>query len=212
MHVIDEMKAKDNAGDTLIGAPTPTAPIVVSMDPSGIIVGVNSPGLSVFESLSSEPVYGKRLTEIPALESTELPENIRKCMAASTPGSFEAYLRTSWGHEIHVQCQISPLQNAEGHILSYQLIMDPLDKKKAAAPQTAPIVNPEYVTRVRKMAHDFNNILSGVLGYAELAMFGTESSSEAQENLRECINSALRAKTLVTEMIELNRQTFGKRS
>jgi signal transduction histidine kinase len=69
----------------------------------------------------------------------------------------------------------------------------------------------EYEKNIRRITHDFNNMLSGVLGYAELAMLSLDNNAEAQESIQECINAALRAKTLVLEMIELNRKNFGYR-
>ena len=182
---------------------------IVTIDPTGIITGMNSQGSAFFESLSGEPVCGKSLEEVAPLEESGISENIRKHLASSC--TFASALQNLDGQRMHVQFQVSPVYNAAGGISSVQLIITPPAKKQEDPDQPAPAISPEYSNTLRRMTHDFNNILSGVLGYAELALISLEEGTEAKANVQDCMDAALRAKTLVQEMIELNRKTFGKR-
>jgi len=56
------------------------------------------------------------------------------------------------------------------------------------------------------VAHDFNNILSGVLGFAEVSLLETAPGSELHENQLHIREAALRARDLVRQIL-----TFGQR-
>ena len=62
-------------------------------------------------------------------------------------------------------------------------------------------------TMARGVAHDFNNILSSILGYAELSLAELETSSRASDYLRKLETSVDRARELVHGVL-----TFGRGS
>ncbi len=57
------------------------------------------------------------------------------------------------------------------------------------------------------IVHDFNNILSIIVGNAEMAMDEIEEQSPAQENLKEIHQACLRARALVGKILSSARQT-----
>ncbi len=56
------------------------------------------------------------------------------------------------------------------------------------------------------IAHDFNNILTAILGYAELVKDRISSTTTAAEMQNQIINSAIRAKELVQQILLFSRQ------
>ncbi|MFT7246268.1 MAG: signal transduction histidine kinase/ActR/RegA family two-component response regulator [Candidatus Azotimanducaceae bacterium] len=56
------------------------------------------------------------------------------------------------------------------------------------------------------IAHDFNNILTPILGYTDVAMSQLEPGSPIKESLQEVLNSSLRAKDLVEQMLVFSRR------
>ena len=56
------------------------------------------------------------------------------------------------------------------------------------------------------IAHDFNNMLTGILGFAELASTGIESTHPVQEDLNEVKKAGLRAKDLVKQILTFTRK------
>lgn len=56
------------------------------------------------------------------------------------------------------------------------------------------------------VAHDFNNILSSILGFAELAREGVEDGSPAAGDIDEVIVAGLRAKELVEKLLTYSRR------
>jgi len=212
MLVTDGVEVEDFRPTADPGGQTPVPAVsigIVTIDPSGIITGMNSQGSAFFESFSGDPICGKSVEEVAPLEESGISETILKHLASAC--SFDAALQNLNGQRMHIQFHVSPVYDAAGGISSVQLIITPVTKKPEALGQPAPALNSEYSTTLRRITHDFNNILSGVLGYAELALLSLEENTEARESVQDCVEAALRAKTLVQEMVELNRKTFGKR-
>ena len=56
------------------------------------------------------------------------------------------------------------------------------------------------------IAHDFNNILFPIVGYAEMILMDTPDNSPIRESLNQIYTSALRAKSLVKQILTFSRQ------
>lgn len=60
------------------------------------------------------------------------------------------------------------------------------------------------------LAHDFNNQLAPILGYAELALETVAPGSEAEGYLQRVVEGAERARTLVHRILTFSRQRLGR--
>lgn len=56
------------------------------------------------------------------------------------------------------------------------------------------------------VAHDFNNILLGLMGHAELALMDVPKDSPLQEDLQQILAAAMRAKEIVNQILTFTRQ------
>jgi len=56
------------------------------------------------------------------------------------------------------------------------------------------------------VAHDFNNALYSIIGYADLTMDDVPEGSLAQSNLKEVLNAAYRSKNMVQQILTFSRQ------
>jgi PAS domain S-box-containing protein len=56
------------------------------------------------------------------------------------------------------------------------------------------------------VAHDFNNILTAIMGFAELTLDEIAAGTEAYENLRAILLASHRAKTLVRQLLDFSRR------
>lgn len=61
------------------------------------------------------------------------------------------------------------------------------------------------------IAHDFNNILGGIIGYTELVQGDVPQGSRVQDDLKEIIKSADRAKDLVRQILTFSRKSRKER-
>ncbi|MBF0243629.1 MAG: hypothetical protein HQK64_14290, partial [Desulfamplus sp.] len=57
------------------------------------------------------------------------------------------------------------------------------------------------------VAHDFNNMLSPIMGYTEILKMTISDSSPLQENLDKIYSAALRSKELVHQILTFSRQS-----
>jgi PAS domain S-box-containing protein len=57
------------------------------------------------------------------------------------------------------------------------------------------------------IAHDFNNILSAIIGYTEMVLDDVPKGSVNQQNLKEVLKAARRARDLVMQILTFSRQT-----
>ncbi len=60
------------------------------------------------------------------------------------------------------------------------------------------------------VAHDFNNILSSVIGFAELSLNDVEPGSALEDNLHEIYTAGIRAKDIVMQILTFARKTDEK--
>lgn len=61
------------------------------------------------------------------------------------------------------------------------------------------------------VAHDFNNILSAILGYADIAMFSLDDPSRIKESLEQVLKACKRAKELVSHILAFSRHSQQER-
>ena len=57
------------------------------------------------------------------------------------------------------------------------------------------------------VAHDFNNILSAIMGYAEIALFDLPEKNESKRSIEQVLAASHRAKDLVKQILAFSRQS-----
>ena len=61
------------------------------------------------------------------------------------------------------------------------------------------------------VAHDFNNILSAILGYADMAMYSQQDPDRIKESLEQVLKACKRAKELVSHILAFSRHSQQER-
>lgn len=61
------------------------------------------------------------------------------------------------------------------------------------------------------IAHEFNNILFPIIGYAEMSMYDVSEGSKVKNNLKKILKAAGRAKLLVQQILDYRRQDDQKK-
>jgi len=61
------------------------------------------------------------------------------------------------------------------------------------------------------VAHDFNNILSAILGYADIALYAQEDPAGIKESLEQVLKACKRAKELVSHILAFSRHSQQER-
>jgi PAS domain S-box-containing protein len=99
-----------------------------------------------------------------------------------------------WGRLLFASVDLTTRREAEGERARLQDRLRQAEKLEAVGRLAGGV------------AHDFNNILSGILGYAELSAIELEPGSDLHDNQQRIREAALRARDLVRQIL-----TFGRR-
>ncbi|MCX5811439.1 MAG: ATP-binding protein [Proteobacteria bacterium] len=103
---------------------------------------------------------------------------------------------------------IIPLQDRKGHIFNYLEICRDITHELTVESRLRQAQKIEAIgTLAGGIAHDFNNILSGIFGYAELALIEENDPARAKRYVSEVLKAAERARGLVKQILTFSRQT-----
>ena len=116
------------------------------------------------------------------------------------------------GSEFPIELSVSAM-NLQGNRHAVGLVRDITDRKRGEEEKK------KLETQLRQsqkmqaigtlaggLAHDFNNILTAVIGYGELAIYTKEDRVEFTENVQKILHAAGRAQRLVTKLLTFSRK------
>jgi PAS domain S-box-containing protein len=128
---------------------------------------------------------------------------------------FELEMRHKNGEMVPVEILARFLLDADGEIIGLQGSTRDIRERKAAEAERHKLES--QIRQLYKMealgtlaggvAHDFNNILSAIIGYAELAMLDTPEGSCMARNLDGVLQASQRATDLVKQILTFSRQS-----
>ena len=126
----------------------------------------------------------------------------------------EARIQISWEDKVHT-CRIvsSPLTNASGRITGAIELIEDITDRLSLESQFLQAQKMESVGRLAGgVAHDYNNMLSVILGYAELALYKVGSSGPVHDDLLQIVKAAQRSTMITQQLLAFARkQTIAPR-
>ncbi len=103
---------------------------------------------------------------------------------------------------------ITPVRNNAGEIKHYVAVKRDITKQVLQERQIRQSQKMQAIgTLAGGVAHDFNNILTAILGFAELSLLRAGSDTLLSSNLQEIIRAADRAAKLIDQILTFSRQT-----
>jgi len=95
----------------------------------------------------------------------------------------------------------------QGQLVSFQSIGEDITEQRQLEKQLQQARNAEIVARLAGgMAHYYNNLLTAIVGFAELAMESLPSGHQAAEDIQQVIQSADRAAKLTQQLLAFARK------
>ncbi len=119
----------------------------------------------------------------------------------------EAEFQKYNGERIWVKMNTRKIENEEGGICYEGLIQDITEMKQLEQRFLQSQRIEAIGTLAGGVAHDFNNILAPIIGYAELALEDSEKGSTIESDLMEILKASKRAKGLVKQILTFARQS-----
>jgi len=149
------------------------------------------------------------------------PDHVRDALRVKTNDRlrgiaevYETQLIRKSGEVFWVEISAGPYPSPDGTIIgSLSIVRDITGRKRAEQDHEkleAQLRRSQKMETIGTLAggvaHDFNNILTPIMGYSEMAMIHLEKQSPARADLEEIIVAAHRAKDLVRQILTFSRQ------
>lgn len=180
---------------------------IVAADKEGKIVTWNPAAERIF-GWSKEEIHGQSLSALvpPELLSTFLSRLEHLKQGAALTGLETKRLRKD-GTRVPVRLWMSPARNSRGEIIGTVGTVADLREKKDLELQLQQAQKMEIIGRLAGgVAHDFNNILTGIGGFAALAAEQVEPGSTAGEDLKQISSLVDRATALTRQLLVFSRK------
>jgi two-component system, cell cycle sensor histidine kinase and response regulator CckA len=183
------------------------------LDPRGVFLTVNPVYLELLGKSRPE-VIGHHLDDVyPAefLEDTIIPQ-LYACMDGRV-----VRFQVPWPHagevdEIEAEVTCSPYYNQEGRLNGVLLNIRDITENQKLAAQLKQAQKMEAIgTLAGGVAHDLNNILSGLVGYPDLILMDLPPDSPHLKSVMVIKNSGERAAAIVQDLLTLARRGVDQR-
>ena len=177
-------------------------------------------GTIVSWNSGAERIYGYAAHEIIGLtiatlappgkeeETSEIMERIRR---GEKLDHFETKRRRKDGEIIDVSVTISPIEGRNGVITGASAVARDITRLKRSQQQAFTKHKLESLGRLADgIAHNFNNLLSGILASTELALAEKDASSSVTEELQKVSTATIRGAEIIRElMVYSGKQTLA---
>ncbi len=184
-----------------------SAETVIVTDPAGVIQYVN-PAFERNSGYSRSEIIGQNVF---ALKSGEQPPEFHQQLfqtlreGRSWQGHFVNKRKD--GSIYEEDATISPVRTPSGELTNYVSVQRDVTREMMLKQQLLQAQKLEALgTLAGGVAHDFNNILGAILGFADLARSDLPVGHPAGESLQEIIYGARRAQELVRQILAFSRK------
>ncbi len=135
-------------------------------------------------------------------------ENDRKVMAAGKPSSNEELLTFAHdGHHALMHTIKTPMRDDNGNLIGVLGIARDITKRKKLEDQLRQSQKMEAIgTLAGGVAHDFNNILTAIIGFGSMAKMRIKDDEKTKEFIEEMLASANRAAELTHSLLAFSRK------
>lgn len=187
---------------------------VVSLDPAGRLLFINAAAQRILGLAPEQAILGTRLPELRVLrpDGTPIPEDEHPVWRALGTGvrsaDVEMGLDRPDGTRCWLRATFAPVRR-EGTALPHALLASLIDITEHK------LLDDRYLQAQRMdalgrlaggVAHDFNNILTTILGYSELLLSRVEPSSAIAEEVSEIHKAGERAAVLTQQLLAFSRR------
>jgi len=186
--------------------------VVYRTDSQGNIVVV-SPSLKTVFGYRPEEVEGKQMAKF-YRDPAQRQEFIEQLRRDGHIENFEAEMRKKDGTLIWVSTNAKMLTDASGAFCGVEGVTRDISKIKKA--EEDKLVLEKQLLQSQKMeaigtlaggvAHDFNNMLGAIMGYAELTLDEMDTANPLRPNIRQILDAARRSAGLTRQLLGFARK------
>ena len=180
------------------------SPHAILVHSEGNILFINQAGMKLFGLTRTGTVEGRALSDFfqpTFLQSLPLPD----ISVAPQPTAVEGRFVRPDGSHVEVEMVAAPI-TFDGHPAVQVVLTDLTAQKDTAAQLQMAKKTAAVATLAGGIAHEFNNCLTAIMGFSDLALPLLVPDSRAHGHLQQVILASKRARDLVTQMLVFGRQ------
>jgi PAS domain S-box-containing protein len=189
---------------------------IIVIDPAYRIVSANRAYLDMV-GLPIEKVTGRRCNEISHHMDDPCFESGVDCVVKNT---FETgkphtamHMHKKGDKPFYVETKSFPMKNAAGEIISVIELINDITEKCKLEDQLRQSQKMEAIGQLAAgISHDFNNILTAIIGYAYIVQSKMDPEDPLKNDLGQILVSAERAANLTRSLLTFSRRQTGKPS
>jgi PAS domain S-box-containing protein len=180
---------------------------VIITSHAGEILDINTAGIELLGYGSKE-----ELLEVNIAEAVyEHPEDRKKMLESlQRQGYLKNYdldFRSKGGEILHLSASLTSMLNYDGEIVAIRGILHDMTEHQRLEEQLRQSQKLESIGLLAGgVAHDFNNYLTAIEGYTDLAMLDLSKESSAYKELQEARRSSDRAANLARQLLLFSRR------
>ena len=180
---------------------------ILITDPAGKIQYVN-PAFETVSGYTPEEAVGKTSAILKSDQQNEaLYQNLWETITSGRVWKGRLVNRRKDGRLYTEAATISPVFDAAGKIINYVGVKRDITAQLELTAQYQQAQKMESVGRLAGgVAHDYNNMLSVIMGYTEMALDKVDTSNPLHEDLREVLNAARRSTDITRQLLAFARK------
>ena len=204
---ISDHKQTEDKLTRLAAAVRQTADMTIITDNQGIIQYVN-PAFERLSLYNRDDVCNQPIATLKSDQQSPIfYKNMVQVLARGDIWKDRFVTRKKNGETFHVDVIISPIRDRSDNIINYVAMARDITREVELGRQLRRSQRLEAVgTLAGGISHDFNNILTAILSYTDLAMDDLPEDSLTHSNLQEVMIAATRARDLIKQLLTFSRR------
>ena len=184
------------------------APVgILSIDGNGQIIEVNKTLLEVIGSPSAEITKSINVLTFPPLVEAGISSLFRSCMEEGRVVRAELPYTSTWGKRLEFRAILTPMKDSGGTTYRCQAVIEDITQRKRLEAQLQAAARIEAIGRLAGgVAHDFNNLMTAILGYSNMLALQLPQQGRSYKNVLQITRAAESAAALTRQLLAFSRR------